>query len=187
MWLDIIFLLLLTFFTVSGLFKGLIKEVSSIAGLVLGIIAANLYYQSLGSTLGEISVGSPYAGILAYMLIFIAVLLAAITTGIVLRKLLKISMLGWVDKLAGGIFGFLKGFLLICVLMLLLTLVLQANSPLLKNSGIAPLFTNFNQNLSSLIPQDIKQGYLQKSKRLQKVWINQLEPIFNSNKTESAD
>ena len=187
MWLDIFFLVILTFTSVYGLFKGLIKEVSSIVGLVLGIIAANQYYQPLGATLGDMSVGSPYAGIIAYLAIFAAVLFAAISIGVILKKLLKISMLGWVDKLAGGIFGFLKGTLIICVLMLILTFVLQANSPILQDSRIAPFFTNFNQSFSSLIPKDIKQGYMQKSKRLEQAWENHLQPILDSNKTQSAD
>jgi len=81
----------------------------------------------------------------------------------------------------------LKGILIICVLMLILTFVLQANSPILQNSRIAPLFTNFNQNFSSLIPQDIQQGYMEKSKSLEKSWKDHLQPVLNSNKTKSAD
>ena len=180
-WLDVIFLLILIFTSVHGLFKGLIKEVASILGLVLGIIAANRYYGFLAHRLGDMSIADPYAWIFAYLIIFTAVLAGVILLGKLLRTLLKIGMLGWVDKLAGGIFGFLKGALVICVIMLILTFVLHTDSPLLKKSGIAPFLTDFNQNLSAMIPDEVKQGYMEKSERLQKIWEDRLQPALNKN------
>ncbi len=111
-WLDLIFLLILLFTTVHGLFKGLIKEVASILGLILGILVAQQYYQLVSAKLSHLSVLQPYAWILAYLIIFTAVLLLVIILGKLLRTLLKIGMLGWLDKLAGGMFGFLKGVLI---------------------------------------------------------------------------
>lgn len=53
---------------------------------------------------------------ICFILLFVAVLLLLILSGKLLDKLFKVVALGWLNRLAGAVFGALKGLMLISVL-----------------------------------------------------------------------
>lgn len=169
-WLDIFFLAIVLFTLGQGLFKGLVKELASLAGLVLGILAANKYYGFWAQKLDALGVKDPYTAVCSYVTIVLLVLVAVILAGKLLRKLLKLGMLGWLDRLGGAILGILKGGLFVSVVLFILTWIFTPGSPVLNNSLFVPYITDFNRNLSSLLPRETRKTYMRKSRELQEVW-----------------
>jgi len=55
----------------------------------------------------------------AFIIVFLAVLLITSLIAIALSGLLKEIGLGWLNRLLGGVFGFLRGLLIVTVLMIL--------------------------------------------------------------------
>jgi|WetSurMetagenome_2_1015567.scaffolds.fasta_scaffold253077_2 uncharacterized membrane protein required for colicin V production len=114
--LDILFIIAAAFFIFTGTRRGLIGEVFRLAAMVAGFIAAFLYYQELSKFF---RFTQPFAAnAIAFTLIFLAVLLAIICMGLLLKKAVHCTPLGWVDSLFGGAIGGAKAVLIFWVVCL---------------------------------------------------------------------
>lgn len=103
---------------VFGIFKGLIKELTSLAAIFLGIYGAKLISPAMSPILIKIfTVNEKTASALAYIFVFIAIVIALLIISKLLDKLFESISLGGINKLLGGIFGALKYALVISVLI----------------------------------------------------------------------
>ena len=151
--LDLIILLTLAFFAVRGGINGFVGEVAGILGLIGGFWAANAWHYQAASLVNFIA-DPAWRSIVAYLLIFMAVLLAVGLFARLLRKLISLSFIGWVDKLAGMLLGLGKGVLLCSIVFLLLQTVFR-NAPFLENSRTRPHFAILTEHMRSWLPHDI--------------------------------
>lgn len=111
---DLIVLAVLAFFSLKGMMRGLINEVSSLAGLLLGVFFAYSYYTSLAVPLQKILHLPIYiAFFLSFLLILILVGIIAHLAGNLITTALKFAMLGSVNRLGGIFIGFVEGCLLL--------------------------------------------------------------------------
>jgi membrane protein required for colicin V production len=107
-WIDIVLLVLIVVPTFIGLKQGLIKAVLSLAGIIIGVVLASNFYLQLAGMLSFIS-NPDIANIVAYAIILIVVIIAASLLARLLKTVVKMVMLGWVNHLGGAVFGFLMG------------------------------------------------------------------------------
>ena len=114
--LDIILLVLLFVPTFIGLRKGFIKAALSFAGLLIGVVLAGHLYQPVSKIFGFIS-NENVAYILAFLLILVLVLVAAFFLARLLKSVIKVVLLGWVDNVGGAVLGFLSGFVLLSAIL----------------------------------------------------------------------
>lgn len=123
-WLDIVLGIPLLYGLVRGLFKGIVQSIGSLIGLVIGIVVAHAYAPTLSQYLDQwFNLTLNQCFTLSYILLFIAVVLLCAMVVKIIDKFLSIITLGWVNKLLGGCFGFLKYALLLSVLVNLLDTV----------------------------------------------------------------
>lgn len=168
--LDIVFCVILGFLGLRGIFRGMVKEVASILGLILGFVLANIYHPQL-SPLLEGSLGGPgMANLAAYLGIFLGVVAAVFLLASLIRKILKMIMLGWLDSIGGGALGLFKGALLCSIIVLALTAFLPSRSALLTESTIVPHINTFNTMLSNALPKEMRDQFLIRSRELQQEW-----------------
>lgn len=118
--IDILIILALLLFAVKGFLKGLVREVCSLLGLIMGSWAAFKYYPFLGSALRPyIHLPQTVATIVSFVLIFLVVGLLFFLLGHLLTAMFKIAMLGGVNRMGGVVFGLLQGGLVLCILLYL--------------------------------------------------------------------
>lgn len=107
--IDIVFLVFLLIGAYMGFKKGLLLEIITFFGLIIGIIAAfkllNIGIEFLQETWGWESVLLPY---LAFILIFLLVFFGIHILGKTLKKILDFTLLGNADNLAGALLGISK-------------------------------------------------------------------------------
>ncbi len=116
--LDIIILVPLMLFAWNGYKKGLIIEIASLAALVLGLYMAFFFSDFAAQMLNDLfDMDQKYVAVFAFLLTFIAVLFLVLTVGKIVQKFVDILLLGFLNKLAGAVFGMLKGALLISILI----------------------------------------------------------------------
>ncbi|MDY0163023.1 CvpA family protein [Desulfobotulus sp.] len=168
--LDVGILCIVGFCLVRGIFRGLIREASSIIGVLAGFYAAYTYYPLLTGTLGKWFADPDIARMLAFFCIFLAVFVLIALLGTLIRTLLSVVFLGWVDRLAGGGFGFVKGVLIVSVILVGLTAFLPKNHELLGGSRLAPKAMLISEGLAALVPQDMKNLFHEKLESLRKSW-----------------
>jgi membrane protein required for colicin V production len=107
-WLDILILISLAASVIGGLTTGIVRGLVNLAGLILGIFLAGLYYETAAGWLGFIS-NADIAKAAAFLLIVAAVMVVAGLVGALLHKLISAVLLGWLDHLLGGVLGLLIG------------------------------------------------------------------------------
>ncbi len=105
---------------IAGFAQGFFRSVCSLGGLVLGLaIAAWNYGRLAGIFLPMVRVPA-VANTIAFLLIALVVMLLIGLVGNILAKAFKTIGLGWLDGIAGGIFGFFQGIVLVVVFILVI-------------------------------------------------------------------
>jgi membrane protein required for colicin V production len=113
MWIDVTILILLIMAAVKGFRRGLVVAVFSFVALFIGLAAALKLSAILANYLREKSeMESTWWPILAFALIFIAVLLIVRWAATIVEKSVEFAMLGWINRLGG--------FLLYAIIYLLI-------------------------------------------------------------------
>lgn len=168
--LDIVIIVVLGFGLIRGFFRGLVKELSSIVGVIAGFFAANLYHPLLVPYFKSWISDPNYIHIICFAIVFIGVFLIVSILGVIIKYLLNVAFLGWADRIFGIIFGLAKGVLISAVLLMALTAFLPKNNALVKNSLLAPHVSIITQKLAYLVPEEMKDKYRSKFKALQKKW-----------------
>ena len=116
--LDLFLLIPIALGFISGLFKGLVSELTSLAAIVLGIFGAKLFAPIVSNILIKSFDFSPKtAHPLSYLLIFIAIAISMLMLAKMLDKMFDSMSLGGLNKLFGAVFGALKYALIISVLL----------------------------------------------------------------------
>lgn len=171
--LDIIIIAAVVFFLIRGIFRGLVREIGSLAGVVLGIWLANVYHpQFAGLLKGFIPPGN-YLPVIAFALIFLVVLLLCNVLGWLFKKFFQKIFLGWVDRILGACLALLKGIVLSYLIIVLVTFMAPQGSPLVTQSRLAPLIINSYQTMVGLIPpgfhEKLKKTFDKQKENVQEV------------------
>jgi membrane protein required for colicin V production len=102
--LDIIGIIILALSFFRGFRKGAVVALCSLLGIVLGMLAALKLSGALGAYLMEKGwVTSAWAQIIAYVLLFIGVVMLVRLLAKAIETALKAAMLGLINRLVGGL------------------------------------------------------------------------------------
>jgi membrane protein required for colicin V production len=105
---------------IAGMAQGFFRSVCSLGGLVLGLAVASWNYSRVAAFILPIVRISAAANAIAFLLIALLVMVAIGLVGNLLAKAFKTIGLGWLDGIAGAIFGFFQGVVLVVVLILVI-------------------------------------------------------------------
>ena len=156
-WIDLIISLLLVYAFYNGFKNGLILELTALLALVLGIFAAYYYADITAHYLDKwVDWSDAILMTFAFILTFIIVVILINLIGKIISKIIGMIALGLVNKIAGGIFGLLKIFLLISVLFLVADAVKQYVDLFQYKIVQSSYILNFyEENILELFPQII--------------------------------
>jgi membrane protein required for colicin V production len=117
--IDIVLGALLLFGLIRGLTKGLFVEIASLLALIAGIYGAiHFSHFATGFLESKIDWSEKYINIASFAITFVIIVFTISLAGKALTKLADFAALGALNKLLGGLFGFLKiGLILSVVLM----------------------------------------------------------------------
>ncbi len=121
---DSIIIVALGFFAYKGLRKGLILEVFKLIGMFGGFLAAAKYFSGgTGILIKQFDMGPNVAAGVSFLLIFVLVAGTARFIAGAIKKFMEITMLGWVDKGGGALFGALKASFIISSVLLVISFI----------------------------------------------------------------
>lgn len=150
-WLDIAFVFVLFFSVVGGLLKGFVREILGIAGAVGGLVLAVMLAPALAPKLARWLV-EPAAYAAAFLLIFFVTVIVTGVIGHLVTKMLEAAHLSLPNRLLGGLFGFVRGVILIVVLFWGLLFFVDSPDRILADSKLAPTVYRAAQWLGRHIP-----------------------------------
>jgi membrane protein required for colicin V production len=138
---DIILIVFLIIGGYSGYKKGLILEIIAILAFILAIIGG---FKLLH--LGMDIIASFYDGFgnllpfMAFMLIFVAVIIVVSIVGRIVKKIIDWTPLGSVDNVAGAVLGVFKWALILSILMWMFNSIgISLPSSMMHNSSLYPV------------------------------------------------
>lgn len=105
---DVIVAVVAVIFLAMGVKRGLIGEAVRLVAVAGGIGAAVMLYKSGYAWLGFLPIAPSVKIVVSFIVIFVAAVLLIILVGWLLQKVIRLTVLDWVDRIGGGLFGLLK-------------------------------------------------------------------------------
>jgi membrane protein required for colicin V production len=123
-YIDIVLCVPLLWGLYKGFSKGLIIEAASIIALGLAIWGGIKFSDFLtGYIHAHVSWDIKYLPVISFAVIFLGILILVYSIAKLMERLVKAVSLGFVNKLAGGIFGMLKFGLILSVIIFVLNAI----------------------------------------------------------------
>ena len=169
-WLDIVFLIVLISSVAEGLQKGFARTALGLAAVVVGLVGGLWFYASV-APLFRTHVGPTWANVLGFLVIFVGVIVIGALLGALIAKLLKMIYLSWLDRLAGGAFGVLRGAL-VCAVIVAVMMAFSSRPPpgSVANSRIAPYVMGTARILVYAAPHEFSEGFHRSYEKLRALW-----------------
>ncbi|HQU98791.1 MAG TPA: CvpA family protein [Nitrosomonas sp.] len=104
---------------VLSIIRGLVREVLSIAGWIAAFIVAGAYTSFFVKFLPDAVVGETLRFLVTFVLVFLTVLVNTALLTMLLTALIKNIGLGFIDRLFGSVFGFLRALIIATVIVLM--------------------------------------------------------------------
>ncbi len=136
--LDIIIISLMIFLIVNGLLKGFVREIASLAGVILGILLANHFQPQVTNYLKTYLPSISVLPLVSFAGIFTAILVLCNLLGWIMKLIFRKVFLGWLDRILGTLLAITKGVIIISLVIVLLTFYFPSSSPLIAGSKLAP-------------------------------------------------
>ncbi len=157
-WLDIVIILVIAFFVVSAFQSGLIREVVTLVSVVVGVIVAGLFYDNLARDVLSFIEDDDVAGVVAFLVLLGAVYLAGQLIAIMLKQTASILFLGWADHIGGGLFGLLKGLVVVEVLIIAFVTFDVGLRDSIDGSALASVFLDARSVVLFVLPDEFERA-----------------------------
>ena len=141
--------------TLAAFSKGFIRVLLSVLGVLVGLLVASWYYLAVATTLHQWIVSFPMAEVLAFLIIFVLVVILFACIAKLLRKAVSAVGLGFIDRLLGGAIGFIRG-LLLGVAAMMAAAAFIPNLPPVRDSQLAPYFLDGVHAVSFVVPEHLQ-------------------------------
>ena len=149
---DWILLAVLGVSVLLGMWRGLVREVISLAGWIAGFWLAQAWAPEAGGWLPLQGASEVLRYLAGFISVFLAVLIVSVLLGWLISKLVSAVGLGVVDRLLGGVFGGLRGVVLLLTLTVVVSLTPVQSAAWWTNSPVAQALVQGLQSLKPVLP-----------------------------------
>lgn len=112
-WVDWVIVIVMAVSMISGLSQGFFRSACGLAGLVVGLEVASWNYDRVSPLLMPLFRVKAISDAVGFIFIAVLVLAVFAIIGALLAKAFKLIGLGCLDGLAGAVFGFFQGIILV--------------------------------------------------------------------------
>ena len=168
--IDAIIIIILAFAVIRGFTNGLIKEVASLAALILGIWGAIKFSDyTAGKLYDYFNMTGKYVGIISFVVTFGIIAIVIHFIGVLLDKFLEAVALGFVNRLLGMVFGLIKSVLILSVIFVVLNAI-DTRRPFLPKERIekSRLYNPIPEIAPAIFPVIGKDGFYHNPDKVKK-------------------
>jgi len=169
-YIDIIIIILLAFAMIRGFINGLVKEVASLAALILGIWGAIRFSSFTAEKLYDyFDMSGQYVGIISFLVTFGIIVIIIHFIGLLVDKLMEAVSLGFINKLLGILFGLFKSVLIMSIIFVVLNAI-DARRPFLPKEKIeqSMLYSPISDIAPAIFPIIGEGGFYHSFERFKK-------------------
>lgn len=154
-WFDYAIIVALALSVLVGLWRGFIGEVMALVCWVLAFWVAWMFGPVLAEQFSA-SISVPSVRVmLGYAVCFVAVLIAGAIVSYLLRKLVSGSGLSGTDRLLGMVFGLVRGFALVVLVIVLMKFTPVIRDDWWQQSRLLPTFERSASWMTTLLPEAV--------------------------------
>lgn len=138
-----------------GLWRGLVYEVLSVAGWVAAFVLAQAFADEAGAWLPMDGLSPPLRLAAGFVLVFVAVAVAAGLGAWLVQKLVASVGLRPVDRVLGGAFGLMRGLVILLALALVVGMTQMQGAAWWRDSATAGVLSATLHELKPLLPEPV--------------------------------
>lgn len=139
---------------VLSLWRGFVREIISLIGLVAAFLVASRTSSIAGDFLGEWIPNNTVADILGFVVVFTGIILVVGLIGGMIRKLVDRADLTATDRTLGIFFGLARGMLLIGLFFLIYSAYSKMDKPWMQDSMLTPYALELAELIGKAIPEE---------------------------------
>jgi len=150
---DYLLLAITGFSMVLSLWRGFVREIISLIGLVAAFMIAGRASGMATELVQGFIPNATAASLAGFGLVFVSVMLLVALVGALIRKLVDIADLTASDRTLGMVFGLARGLLLIGLFFLIYTTYAKPDAAWMKKSVLTPYAVQMGEMLGKAIPE----------------------------------
>jgi membrane protein required for colicin V production len=159
LWIDYVISFLVVVSALFGLIRGLVKEVFALLMWISAIGVGFYYCRDFAILFQSLSPLPPVQTMLAFAALFFSTLVLGGLIGFILNHMVEKTGLTFIDRILGMAFGFLRGAVLISLLVLSAGVTPAPEKSWWKQAVLIPPFQSFAIWLKDHFPPDLA-GYI---------------------------
>ena len=167
--LDVIFAAIFIVSIAFALLKGLAREIISLAALIGGFILAMFFYHIPAGVVEEFSKTDAIANLIGFVFIFFGSILIGAVAAFLVNRFIKAASLKWIDRLLGGVFGLLRGWVIASILVVAL-IAFPVRDDFLARSALAPYLLAGAKVAVNCVPQTMKDQFNEQYVKVVGAW-----------------
>jgi len=153
---DYIVLVFVCLSVLLGWWRGMVYEVLSLLSWVTSYFVAKSWATELTPYMPDVLESDALRGTAAFVAVFITTLILCGIAAWALNKLIKSFGLDWrTDGVAGAIFGFFRGWMLVLAIVLLAGLTKLPQAPFWRDAMLSKQLQNVALLAKDLLPDDM--------------------------------
>ncbi len=175
--LDLILIAILAASVAAGFKSGFTRAAFGVVATVFGIVLGFWFYGVPAVYIQRmISMPDTIANILGFVVVYGAVTLAGAFAGGLIATLFKWTGLGWMDRLLGVGFGFVRGALIVIASVAILMAFTPRPTPnWMSESRILPYAIDASDQTAQLAPRGLKDEFAAGLASVRGIWDKQLK------------
>lgn len=159
-WLDLVIVAIIAWLTFRALSVGLIREVVTAVAVIGGAILAGHFYAELADDISFAIEDRAWREFVAFAAIFVGAIVLGQIAAALLHRASRLLLLGAADRIGGAVFGFVKGVIIVEVLILAAITfpVSGAITTAIDDSVLAPVFIDGLPVVQQLLPAEFEEA-----------------------------
>ena len=154
-WADYLIIAIVGISVLISIIRGFIREVLSLAVWVAAFFVAFKFCNQLASIFAPYTNNASLRVTISFAILFIIVLVLGGLLTYLISILITKTRLSFIDRTLGIIFGFIRGILVVAVLLLLLSVHSYSNDSWWSDSYLIPHFKNLVTWLNEFFPKTV--------------------------------
>lgn len=155
-WFDYAVITIVGLSVLLAVFRGVLREITALAGWAAALILSWLFAQELAQWMPA-SLSQTLRAVIAYLVIFLGVLLLSGVSGLLLAKLFRAAGLGFTDRAVGALFGFLRGAVIVFVGVMFAGLTALPKEPFWREAALSGPIETAVLAARPALPKDLAQ------------------------------
>ncbi len=141
--------------TVTGIFKGFIRTVLGLLGIIGGIVLSMAFARPLGVAIGQFFGAKDFfvGKLLSFIIIFSLTSLAGFILAALMHRIVSLANLSFLNRLLGGLLGLVQG-LAISGAILTIVYLIPSTRPWIDNSSVSLKIVNGAAATVNVLPDE---------------------------------